>query len=340
MKVRVKSDGSGVDLANVKMSINPFDEIAVEEAVRLKEHGVATEVIVVSIGPAAAEEALRAALAIGADRGIPLQHDGEIEPLGVAKTLHEAIAPLNPRLVYADITGYGAKGPEADKPGFDITAYWARTGLMQVTHDENSPPTLPVPGIGDHATASTLYSAIVTGSFRRKRTGMGGHVSTSLIAEGAWAAATWIEGALHDAKFFSQHNRKRPPNALLNPYRTVDDRWLLHVAAQEKDWPVFVKAMRMPELLNDPRFADGNARARNAAALVEVLDPVFGAEPLAYWKKTLDAGRVIYGVVQVAEEIVRDPQMLENEILVPINDPSISATHTANSPCRSRACAR
>lgn len=245
---------------------------------------------------------------------------------------YEAIAPLNPRLVYADITGYGSKGPEADKPGFDITAYWARTGLMQVTHDEDSPPTLPIPGIGDHATASTLYSAIVTGLYRRERTGLGSHVSTSLIAEGAWAAATWIEGALHGAKFFGQHNRKRPPNALLNPYRTADNRWLLLVAAQKKDWPGFAKAMGMPELLDDPRFVDGPTRAHNAAALVEILDPVFGAEPLAHWKKTLDAGRVIYGVVQVAEEIIRDPQMLENEILAPVSDPSIGATHTVNSP--------
>jgi crotonobetainyl-CoA:carnitine CoA-transferase CaiB-like acyl-CoA transferase len=245
---------------------------------------------------------------------------------------YEALAPLNPRLVYADITGYGDKGPEADKPGFDITAYWARTGLMQVTHDEDSPPTLPVPGIGDHATASTLYSAIVTGLYRRERTGLGGHVSTSLIAEGAWAAATWIEGALHGAKFFSQHNRKRPPNALLNPYCTADARWLLLVAVQQKDWLGFVKAMGMPALLEDPRFADGPARARNAAELVAILDPVFGAKPLEHWKKILDAGRVIYGVVQVAEEIVRDPQMLENEIFAKVTDPSIGATHTVNSP--------
>ncbi|HEL5083864.1 TPA: CoA transferase [Stenotrophomonas maltophilia] len=87
---------------------------------------------------------------------------------------YDAIASINPRLIYADITGYGAKGPEANKPGFDVTAYWARTGLMQVTHDEDSPPTLPIPGIGDHATASTLYSAIVTGLYRRERTGQGG----------------------------------------------------------------------------------------------------------------------------------------------------------------------
>ena len=77
-------------------------------------------------------------------------------PPNVRRTLgltYEEIAPLNPRLIYADITGYGANGPEADKPGFDITACWARTGLMQVTHDEGSPPTLPIPGIGDQDAA-------------------------------------------------------------------------------------------------------------------------------------------------------------------------------------------
>jgi crotonobetainyl-CoA:carnitine CoA-transferase CaiB-like acyl-CoA transferase len=87
----------------------------------------------------------------------------------------------NQRLIYADLTGFGEKGPDADLPGFDITGYWARTGLMEVTHDAGSPPTLPIPGIGDHATASTLYSAIVTGLYLRERTGYGSHVSTPLI---------------------------------------------------------------------------------------------------------------------------------------------------------------
>jgi formyl-CoA transferase len=245
---------------------------------------------------------------------------------------YEQIGTVNPRLIYADITGYGADGPEADKPGFDVTAYWARTGLMQVTHDEGSPPTLPIPGIGDHATACTLYSAIVTGLYRREKTGVGSQVTTSLIAEGAWAAATWIEGGLNGAKFFGQHNRKSPPNALLNPYRTTDNRWLLLVAAQEKDWPGFVKAINLPKLLENPHFINGKARAKNAAALVEILDPLFASQSLQYWKRVLDEARVIFGVVQIAQEIINDPQMHENGILIPIDDPEIGATHTVSSP--------
>ena len=96
VKIRVKSDGSGVDLANVKMSMNPFDEIAVEEALRLKEAGKASEVIVVSIGPAQAAETLRTGLAMGADRGILVKTDGIVEPLAVAKILKAWSTPSSP----------------------------------------------------------------------------------------------------------------------------------------------------------------------------------------------------------------------------------------------------
>jgi electron transfer flavoprotein beta subunit len=99
VKVRVKPDQSGVDLANVKMSMNPFDEIAVEEAVRLKEKGVVSEIVVVSVGPTQAQETLRTALAMGADRGILIQSDQDVEPLGVAKLLKAVVAEEAPQMV-------------------------------------------------------------------------------------------------------------------------------------------------------------------------------------------------------------------------------------------------
>jgi len=99
VKVRVKPDQSGVDLANVKMSMNPFDEIAVEEAVRLKEKGIATEIVAVSIGPAQAQETIRTALAMGADRGVLIQSDADVEPLAVAKLLKAVVAEEQPQIV-------------------------------------------------------------------------------------------------------------------------------------------------------------------------------------------------------------------------------------------------
>jgi len=99
VKVRVKSDNTGVELANVKMSMNPFDEIAIEEAIRLKEAGKAEEIIVVSIGPKAAQETIRTGLAMGADRGILVEHDGESEPLAIAKVLKAIVAEETPDIV-------------------------------------------------------------------------------------------------------------------------------------------------------------------------------------------------------------------------------------------------
>src|SRR6201996_1892028 len=119
VKARVKPDQSGVDLANVKMSMNPFCEIAVEEAVRLKEKGVATEVVAVSIGPAQASETLRTALAMGADRGILVKADGPVEPLAVAKILKAIVDAEKPGLV---ITGKQAIDDDANQVGQMLAA--------------------------------------------------------------------------------------------------------------------------------------------------------------------------------------------------------------------------
>ena len=250
------------------------------------------------------------------------------------KLTYEEVSAFNPRLIYAGITGYGEKGPEADKPGFDITAYWARSGLMEYTRNAGSPPAIPVPGIGDHATAISLYAGIVTGLYRRERTGKGCNVSTSLIAEGAWATAAWLQAALFGAKFSGLTDRAEPANPLAGgSYQTSDHRWLLLAFVEgEKNWPVFAKAIGRDDLSTDARFADAKSRSVNAAALVAELDRVFAVQPLAFWKNTLDAARLPYGVVQVTDEIVTDPQLLANDIIVPINDGSATPRYTVNSP--------
>ena len=127
VKPRVKADGSGVDLANVKMSMNPFDEIAVEEAIRLKEKGVATEIVAVSIGPAKAQETLRTALAMGADRAILVQTDEEVEPLAVAKILAKIAEEEQPQLV---ILGKQAIDDDCNQTGQMLAAL---TGWAQAT---------------------------------------------------------------------------------------------------------------------------------------------------------------------------------------------------------------
>ena len=123
VKPRVKADGTGVDLANVKMSMNPFDEIAVEEAIRLKEKGAATEIVVVSIGPAKAQETLRTALAMGADRAILVQTDDEVEPLAIAKILKAIAEEEQPGLV---VMGKQAIDDDSNQTGQMLAALMGR----------------------------------------------------------------------------------------------------------------------------------------------------------------------------------------------------------------------
>ena len=249
------------------------------------------------------------------------------------KLTYEDVGHWNPRLIYADITGYGDEGPDADLPGFDITAYWSRSGLLDMTRDAGAPPTLPVPASGDHATAMGLYSAIVTGLYRRERTGEGCSVTTSLIAEGIWASAVAVQAALCDAKFYPLHDRKNPPNAIFNVYQTSDDRWFL-IVMQPKDWPALVAAVGQPELASDPRFAEDAARAKNSAQLAAILDKIFTAEPLAHWHDVFEHARVTYGIVRTAAEVTTDPQALANEIIVPIEGGSEHLTRTVSNPIK------
>src|ERR1700745_3202198 len=173
------------------------------------------------------------------------------------KLEYNDLAQWNPRLIYGDLTGFGEKGPDSELPGFDITAYWARSGLLSMTRDAGATPTWPVVGSGDGATAVGLYSAIVTALYRRERTGKGSCVTTSLLAEGIWAASVSIQAALSGAKFYGLHDRKNPANAALNVYQAKGGTWFVLLVTPDKVEAV-VKAIGREDLLTDPRFSPAN----------------------------------------------------------------------------------
>ena len=183
------------------------------------------------------------------------------------------------------------RGPDADLPGFDITAYWARSGLLSMTRDAGAPPTWPVAGSGDNATAVGLYSAIVTALYRRERTGKGSYVTTSLLAEGVWSASVSIQAALCEAKFFALHDRKNPANAALNVYRAADGTWFVLIVTPDKLAAV-AKAIGRADLLTDPRFSDPAKLMANMPQLTAILDEVFGAQPMAHWYEVFNGVHV------------------------------------------------
>src|SRR6202012_6116716 len=179
---------------------------------------------------------------------------------------YDDVKAWNSRLIYADLTGFGEQGPDAHLPGFDITAYWARSGLLSLTRDAGASPTLPVSGSGDHATAVSLFSAIVTGLYRREKTGQGSYVSTSLLAGGVWAAGVMVQAALAGGAFYPPHDRQKPASATFNVYRAGDGDWFLIVMTPDK-WAGFTTAIARTDLAADPRFADAGKQKANAAEL-------------------------------------------------------------------------
>ena len=243
---------------------------------------------------------------------------------------YEDIAAYNPRLIYADLTGFGEKGPDANLPGFDLTAYWARSGLLSLTRDAGAPPTWPVSGSGDNATAVGLYSAIVTALYRRERTGAGSYVTTSLLASGIWSAGVMVGGALAGATQPAMHDRQHPANAGANVYRSADDTWFVLVL-QPSRIAKFAKAIGRSDILTDPRFSDPAKLATNMAELTAILDEVFASRPMAHWSEKLAEIDVTIGVVNGPEDVINDPQLTANDIVVPLEGAG-KLTQTISSP--------
>ena len=244
---------------------------------------------------------------------------------------YEDVLQWNPRLIYADLTGFGEKGPDANLPGFDITSYWARSGLLSMTRDAGLPPTWPVAGSGDNATAVGLYSAIVTALYRRERTGKGSYVTTSLLAEGVWSASVSIQAALCDAKFFAPHDRKNPANAAMNVYRASDNIWFVLVVTPDKLAAV-AKAIGREDLLTDSRFSDPAKLVENMPQLTAILDEVFGSQPMAHWSEVFNPVHVTFGAVRGPQEVINDPQLRVNEIVVPLEGAGGKLASTISSP--------
>jgi formyl-CoA transferase len=244
---------------------------------------------------------------------------------------YDDVAGWNPRLIYADLTGFGEKGPDANLPGFDITSYWARSGLLSMTRDAGAPPTWPVAGSGDNATAVGLYSAIVTALYRRERTGKGSYVTTSLLAEGIWSASVSIQAALSDAKFFGPHDRKNPANAAMNVYRAADDTWFVLLVTPDKLTAV-AKAIDRTDLLTDPRFSDPAKLVKNMPQLTAILDEVFSSQPMSHWSEVFNGVHVTFGAVRGPQEVINDPQLRVNEMVVPLEGAGDKLTLTISSP--------
>jgi formyl-CoA transferase len=188
-----------------------------------------------------------------------------------------------------------------------------------------------VAGSGDNATAVGLYSAIVTALYRRERTGKGSSVTTSLLAEGVWSASVSIQAALCDAKFYGLHDRKNPANAALNVYRASDGTWFVLIVTPDKLAAV-ATAIGRADLLTDPRFSDPAQLVKNMPQLTAILDELFGSQPMAHWYEVFGGVHVTFGAVRGPQEVVDDPQLRLNDVIVPLEGAGGKLNSTISSP--------
>lgn len=242
-------------------------------------------------------------------------------PLKVRERLrmrYADVKPANPHLIYASMTGYGEQGPDAEQPGFDSTAFFARSGLLDALTYEGGPPAFSLPAQGDQMAGMNLFAAIAMALLHRERTGEGSEVGTSLHASGLWSNAILAQGALLGAYVAPRPPRTKPRSALANQYRTSDGRWIqLTIVREDKLWPELCQALDRTDLLDDPRFETTEKRRAHATDLAAILDPVFAGRPWPEWKERLRRHEITFGLLGILRDVPDDEQAVANGAVVP-----------------------
>lgn len=258
--------------------------------------------------------------------------DYELKKYGLE---YETLARNNPRLILANITGYGRNGPDRDLPGYDFNVFWTRSGILRVfMKPEDEPVTTPV-AFADRITAITLAYGITTALLIREKTGEGQEVDTSLLQTGIFANAQDVGAALVTGKDRQNVERKDLANVLLNSYQTRDGRWLrLAINQPDKYWARVCKAINREDLVSDSRFNAFEPRLKNHTELFSILEEAFKSRTLEEWKPRLDEGRLPWAPVSTLPEVIKDPQTRCNEMFTSFIHPVFGKIEIVANPVR------
>lgn len=239
---------------------------------------------------------------------------GALDRLGLGA---DAVRERHPHLVYARGHGFGVRGPDADQPGYDSSAFWARGGVgHMLTPTERDYPISQRGAMGDRNGAMALAFGIAAALLKRTRTGTGSVVDVSLLATAMWMLSSDLLATLNGGEAQPVSGRGPMVNPLTATYRTKDGRHIQLMFLQgDRYWADFCRTVGRPELADDPRFVDLAARRANAAACVAELDAVFAERTLAQWKETLAQLDAPWAPIQTIAEVAEDPQVLANSYI-------------------------
>lgn len=221
----------------------------------------------------------------------------------------DALRARKPSLIYATLTGYGLEGPEADRPGMDSAAFWARSGLAALFKPKGGDPVQLRTAMGDHIASMAIVAGVLAAVHERHATGEGRLVDASLLRVAHYAGGSDLAIQHLLGRTASNRPRRAAPNPLINYFRTADDHWISLLTRQgEGDWPKLARALEIEHLATDPRFAKARNRRENAGELVDLLDEAFARRPLSEIAVSLDAEAMIWSPVLTAAEAIVDPQ--------------------------------
>lgn len=239
---------------------------------------------------------------------------GALERLGLGA---DAVRERHRHLVYARGNGFGVRGPDADQPGYDSSAFWARGAVgHMLTPPERDYPISQRGAMGDRNGAMALAFGIAAALLERTRTGEGSVVDVSLLATAMWMLSSDLLAALNGGEVMRLSGRSAVVNPLTGTYRTKDDRHVQLMFLQgDRYWTEFCRTVGRLELADDPRFIDMAARRENAAACVDELDALFATQTLAEWKNVLATMDAPWSPIQSIEEVVDDPQVIANSYI-------------------------
>lgn len=242
----------------------------------------------------------------------------------------------NPDVIYVRGTAFGARGPEAERGGYDAGAYWARSGMQFVfTPADAQWPATPRPAFGDVVGGLTIAGAIAVALYRRATTGESSVIDASLMASGMWQLqADIMHAALSDAPTARVlPERYQSWNPLMLPYRTADGRFImLMMLTPDPNWPNLCRTVGRPEMIDDPRFVDMAARQRNARACIEWLEEIFAQHTFDEWRTILADFEGEWAPVQGPHEMASDPQVQANGYIAELRAGNDVAIPVVTSP--------
>lgn len=235
---------------------------------------------------------------------------------------YQTLKKINPKLIYCQANGYGMKGPDKYKPGFDYAAWWARSGMMDRISTEDDPRPQRA-GLGDNQVAPCIAGAIAAALYCREKTGIGQKVDVNLYHFAVFGAAFDIGAALNVGVNIPRTDRKRVTNALWNVYKTKDNKWIMFVMPQtDLFWDRFCRAIGKPEWEKDPRFDTHMKRISQNMFLIPELDKIVASKTAMEWEAIAQKHDVVLGRVQTPLEVANDPQAWENGFFEEVEEAS------------------